>query len=141
MKIYFSSVLAAFVLFFAPISGIILIVALSTIVDSGFGMWRARCKGESVTSKLFRHGFIPKLLSYIGAVMLVYASDVFIINALTQLVISVDFLATKLIALILISIEVKSMDESFEDIKGYSFIDKARKVLNKFKDIKKELKQ
>tara|TARA_R110000850_G_scaffold133461_2_gene254575 strand:+ start:290 stop:517 length:228 start_codon:yes stop_codon:yes gene_type:complete len=72
--------------------------------------------------------------------MLVYASDVFILNALTQLVISVEFLATKIIALVLISIEVKSMDESFIDVKGYSFIDKARKVISKFKDIKKELK-
>tara|TARA_R110001606_G_scaffold47323_1_gene120463 strand:- start:296 stop:727 length:432 start_codon:yes stop_codon:yes gene_type:complete len=140
MKIYFSSILAASVLFFAPISGIILIVGLSTIVDSGFGMWRAYSLGESVTSKIFRHGFVPKLLSYIGAVMLVYASDVFILNALTQLVISVEFLSTKIIALVLISIEVKSMDESFIDVKGYSFIEKARKVISKFKDIKKELK-
>jgi hypothetical protein len=140
MKLYFSSVLAALVLFFAPIGGIILIVALSSVVDTCFGMWRAYCVGEKVSSKIFRHGFVPKLLSYIAVVMLVYSSDVFILNALTQLVVSVDFLATKLIALVLICIEVKSMDESFVAVKGYSFIGKAQKVIDKFKDIKKELK-
>ena len=116
-------------------------VALATILDTCFGLWKAKKTGEEIRSKILRNGLVPKLVSYVAVVMLIYASDVFILNALTQLVISVEFLATKLIALILISIEVKSMDESFEDIKGYSFIDKARKVLNKFKDIKKELKQ
>ena len=127
-------------LFFAPINGIIFIVALSTVVDTCFGVWRAYSKGETITSKAFRYGFVPKVLSYISVVMLVYVSDVFIVNALTQLVISVDFLATKLTALVLLSIEVKSMDESFKEVKGYSFVYKARKIINKFKDIKKELK-
>ena len=140
MNEYALTVMIACMLFFAPINGIIFIVALSTVIDTCFGVWRSYAKGESITSKAFRHGFIPKVLSYISVVMLVYVSDVFIINALTQLVISVDFLATKLTALVLLSIEVKSMDESFKEVKGYSFVYKAKKIINKFKDIKKELK-
>ena len=140
MNEYILTAAVALMLFFAPINGIIFIVAFSSVLDTCFGVWRSYSKGESITSKAFRHGFIPKILSYIGVVMMVYVSDVFIINALTQLVISVEFLATKLVALILISIEVKSMDESFTDVKGYSFIQKARKIIDKFKDIKKELK-
>ncbi len=54
-------------------------------------------------------------------------------------VISVDYLATKVIALMLISIEVKSMDESFEKVKGYSFIGKIVKLIIQAKDVKKKL--
>lgn len=140
MKLYLSSVLTALVLFFAPVKGIILIVALATIIDTCFGVWKSINFKEPVTSKIFRNGLVPKLLSYIAVVMLVYASDVIIINALTISVVSVKFISTKIIALILLSIEVKSMDESFVKVKGYSFIDKSRLIINKLKDIKKELR-
>ena len=138
MKIYLSNILTALLLFFAPIKGIILMVALATILDTGFGLWKAKKLGEEITSKIFRHGLVPKLLSYVAAVMLIYASDVFIINALTLSVISVEFISTKLIALVLLSIEVKSMDESFVKVKGYSFIDKIKAIIGKLKDIKKQ---
>jgi hypothetical protein len=135
----FTTLLKSLFLFFAPIKGIIILVALSTIIDTCFGIWKAKKLKESVTSKTFRHGFVPKLMSYVGAIMLVYASDFFIINYLTKEVISVDYLATKLIALMLISIEVKSMDESFQKVKGYSFINKIVKLIIKAKDVKKKL--
>ncbi len=125
--------------FFAPIKGIIILVALSTIIDTGFGFWKAKKLKQDITSKKWRFGFVPKILSYIAAVMLTYASDFFIINELTKMIISVEFLSTKLIALILISIEVKSMDESFVKVKGWSFLEKITGMLRKAKDIKKEI--
>tara|TARA_R110001606_G_scaffold393008_2_gene562540 strand:- start:613 stop:1035 length:423 start_codon:yes stop_codon:yes gene_type:complete len=140
MKIYFSTIATTLVLFFAPIKGIILMVALATIIDTCFGIWKANKLDEEITSKLFRNGLVPKLVSYVAAVMLIYASDVFIINELTKSVISIEFISTKIIALVLLSIEVKSMDESFVKVKGYSFIDKSRKIIDKFKNIKKDLK-
>jgi len=51
----------------------------------------------------------------------------------------VDFISTKVIALVLLSIEVKSMDESWIKVKGYSFIDKIKAIIVKLKDVKKEL--
>jgi len=139
MKIYLSSIATALILFFAPIKGIILIVALATIIDTCFGVWKAKKLGEPITSKMFRNGLVPKLLSYIAVVMLVFSSDVFIINGLTLSVVSVEFISTKVIALVLLSVEVKSMDESWIKVKGYSFIDKIKAIILKLKDVKKEL--
>ena len=139
MKLYLTSVLTALVLFFAPITGIILMVALSTIIDTCFGVWKAKSLKEPITSKMFRNGLVPKILSYIAVVMLVYASDVFILNGLTLSVVSVEFISTKVIALVLLSVEVKSMDESWIKVKGYSFIDKIKGIIIKLKDVKKEL--
>ena len=53
-------------------------------------------------------------------------------------VVSVDFMATKIIALVLLSIEVKSMDESFVVVKGYSFIDRIKSVVLKMKNVRKQ---
>lgn len=139
MKLYLSNILKAIILFFTPVKGIILIVALSTIIDTGFGLWKAKNLNEKITSRIFRHGLVPKLMSYVGTIMAVFGSDVFIINELTMNVIDVEFLATKIIALTLISIEVKSMDESFIAVKGYSFIEKFKQMISKIKDVKKQL--
>lgn len=138
---FIEAFIGVLIIFFSPVAGMILIVAISTIVDTGFGVWRAHNKKEKVCSKTFRFGFVPKLFSYVGAVMLVYLSDFFIVNDLAQLLVSVDFLSTKLIALTLISIEVRSMDESFKDVKGWSFIGKITGVLFKIKDIKKQIEK
>ena len=141
LQTYIETFIAVLIVFFAPITGMIILVALSTIIDTGFGCWRANKLGETITSKKFRYGLLPKLLSYIGAVMLVYASDVFILNDLTMLVVSVKFLSTKLIALTLIGIEVKSMDESFLKVKGYSFLKKFTSFIIKVKDVKKKIEE
>jgi len=114
-------------------------VALSTILDTVFGIWKAKNIGEKLSSKAFRSGLVPKLISYIAVVMMVYGSDVFIINSLVSNVVDVEFMATKVIALTLIINEAKSIDESWEAVKGYSMIAKLIEVINNLKDIKKQL--
>jgi hypothetical protein len=134
-----SLIIKILIAFFAPIGGIILLVGLSTILDTLFGVWRAYKKGDKVTSRKARYGLVPKIVSYCGAVCLIYASDFYMINDLTKMAVSVDFLSTKLLALVLIAIEVKSMDESFQDVKGWSFINRITELVVKAKNIKKEL--
>lgn len=138
---YSSTILKVLLAFFAPISGIILLVGLSVIIDTLFGIWKAYKKGDKITSRTARFGFVPKTVSYCGAVCLVYATDYWMINDLTLMVVSANFICTKLLAIVLISIEVKSMDESFEAVKGYSFLNKIIGLVRKAKDIKKELQE
>jgi uncharacterized membrane protein len=139
MKIYLSSILYSILLFFAPIKGIIILVAAFSCLDTLFGIWKAKKIGEKISSKAFRTGFVPKVLSYIGVVMAVYGSDVLIVNSLIYKIVDVEFMATKIIALTLIINESKSMDESWEAVKGYSFIDKTIEHINNLKKVKKQL--
>ena len=134
-----SIILKSIVIFFTPIKWLVFLVALSTIVDTSFGIWKAKKLNESVNSKKFRHGFVPKLISYICLVLITYTSDFHLLNELTKEILSIDYLSTKLLSLALIINEVVSMDESFEKVKGYSFIKKIFKTLLRFKDIKKKL--
>ena len=141
IQTYIETIIAVLIVFFAPITGMIILVALSTLIDTGFGCWRAFKLGETITSKKFRFGLLPKLLSYVGVVMLVYASDVFILNDLTRMVVSLDFMSTKVIALTLLSIEVKSIDESFEAIYKWSFLKRLTGLIVKAKNIKKQIEE
>ena len=141
MKTYLISLLKVVLVFFAPIAPLIFLVALSTIFDTGFGMWRSSKLGIKISSKTFRHGLVPKLLSYVGAVIVVYLSDFFLLNDLVHLVVDIDYLSTKMIALVLLSIKVKSIDESFEAVKGYSFLKKATNIILRAKNIKKGLNE
>lgn len=134
-----SVILNVLLAFFAPISGIVLMVALSTIIDTVFGLWKAYNLKENITSRKARYGLVPKIISYCAAICLIYACDFYMVNDLTKMVVSAEFLTTKLLALVLISIEVKSIDESFQSVKGWSFIDKITDMVIKAKNIKKEL--
>jgi fumarate reductase subunit D len=139
LKIY-GSLLLPVILFFAPIYVMVFLVGLSTIVDTCFGIWKAKQLGEEVTSKACRHGLVPKIRSYVLIVLILFTADHYIVNELTKLFIDVEFVSTKLVSLGLIVIEVKSMDESFEKVKGYSFIGKLFSNLRNIKKVKDEFK-
>lgn len=140
MRSYFYAILSTVVYFYAPIGGLIMTVAIMTLLDTAFGLWRSYKLGREIKSRLLRIGLGNKLIPYIAIVMLVYMSDVFIINDLLSSAVSIDFMATKSIALVLIAIEVKSMDESFKEVKGYSFVNKIIRVLISLKNAKNKIK-
>ena len=140
MKTTISAILSSLYLFFAPVGGLLIIVGISTIVDTVFGIVRAKYENKPITSKEFRSGFVSKTLGYLSVVILVFLLDKIIINELVRSFLDFEFLATKLVSLVLIMNEVKSMDESWVIIKGYSFIDKFKNSITHIKDIKNQLK-
>ena len=140
MKTTISAILSSLYLFFAPVGGLLIIVGISTIVDTVFGIVRAKSENKPITSKEFRSGFVSKTLGYLSVVILVFLLDKIIINELVRSFLDFEFLATKLVSLVLIMNEVKSMDESWVIIKGYSFIDKFKNSITHIKDIKNQLK-
>ena len=140
MKTTISAILSSLYLFFAPVGGLLIIVGISTIVDTVFGIVRAKSENKPITSKEFRSGFVSKTLGYLSVVILVFLLDKIIINELVRSFLDFEFLATKLVSLVLIMNEIKSMDESWVIIKGYSFIDKFKNSITHIKDIKNQLK-
>ena len=138
VKLY-GAFLFPIIAFFAPIYFMVFLVGLSTLIDTGFGIWKSKSLGEKVSSKICRKGLIPKLKSYAGIVLLLFVADFYIVNEFTQLFIDIQFVSTKLVSLALIIIEVKSMDESFEKVKGYSFIGKLYDNLRNIKKVKDDM--
>jgi len=135
----YKSLLIPIVIFFAPIAWMVFLVGLATIVDTCFGIWRVRNKKEKFSSKLLRKGLVPKVTSYVSMILILFTIDFHLVNELTKTVIDIEFISTKLLALALLYIEVKSMDESWEAVRGYSFLDKILTSIKRVKKIKNEV--
>jgi len=76
---------------------------------------------------------------YQGVVLLFFAMDKLIINELSQMAISVQFITTKIVSLMLVSIECYSIDEkirNFNNGKGIQFY--FTRLLKITKTLKKE---
>ena len=137
----YKSLIIPLIVFFAPIAWMVFLVGLATVVDTCFGIWRVRKKKEKFSSKLLRKGLVPKVTSYVAMVLILFTIDYHIVNELTKSVIDIEFVTTKLLALALIYIETKSVDESWEAVKGYSFLDKILSSIRKIKKLKNEVNE
>ena len=132
--------------FFMPISGILILIGLSVILDTITGVWKARKLKTPVTSRKLS-AIISKILLYEVTVMLFYLIDYFILNDIVLTFFSVELMTTKILALVLVSIEVISINENFKAVKGIdlwaslkNLFARAKEVTQDFKDINEKNK-
>jgi hypothetical protein len=81
-----------------------------------------------------KRGLLPKLIIYTACIVVVYIGDRYITNEFVKHYFLFDYLLTRVVALILIFIEIWSIDENFKAIFGKSLIDYFKKFINIFKD-------
>lgn len=120
--------LTGIIAFFSPIYYAFLLVIILVIVDTITGIMKAgKSDVEKVeSSKMFR--FIPKLTFYLLLVIVSHSANLYVDN-------QIPFVK---LAIIGISwIEIKSIDENFREMFGFSFIDKVLEGIKGFNDIKK----
>ena len=120
--------LTGVIAFFSPIYYAFLLVIILVIVDTITGIMKAgKSDVEKVeSSKMFR--FIPKLTFYLLLVIVSHSANLYVDN-------QIPFVK---LAIIGISwIEIKSIDENFREMFGFSFIDKVLEGVKGFNDIKK----
>ena len=131
--------LAMLLAFFAPIKGILITVGLLILIDTAFGVWKAKRLGEKLTSRGFSK-IISKLLLYEMTVIMFYLIDTFMLGDILKGFFSIENLLTKAVGLILASVEVFSIDENWRAVKKYGLWDAAKKLVARSKEVKKELK-
>lgn len=123
--------------FLAPIYGIMLTVGICILADTVMGVWKAKKLKETITSRKLSQ-IISKMFLYQATVMLIFAVDKFILDGIIQQFFTVPLLATKMVALTLISIELFSMDENFRAVKKKGFWDYFKELSARAKQIKDE---
>ncbi len=129
--------------FFLPIVGILILIAASVILDTITGIWKAKKLKQPITSRRLS-AIISKILLYEATVMLFYAMDYFLLNDIVISFFSIELLTTKILALVLVSIEVISINENYRAIYQKDLWDalknlfaRAKEVTSDFKNIKK----
>ncbi len=128
--------------FLTPITPLILVVIGAILVDTVMGIYRTKkLKGwKSITSNKLSN-IISKIIMYCGALILFFCIEKFVIGDIIGQFTTVPLIMTKLVAATLISIEVKSIDESYQLIYKKSLIDAFKKLITRGKSLKSEIEK
>ena len=124
--------------FFLPISGILIMIGVLISIDTITGIWKAKKLGEKITSRKLS-SIISKLALYEVTVIMFFLIDKFILNDIILTFFSVPFMLTKVVALVLASIEVMSINESYKQVKQVDLWQSAKDLFARAKEIKEDL--
>jgi hypothetical protein len=124
--------------FLMPISGLLFLVGFVIVLDTITGVWKSVKNKVKITSRGLS-AIISKMLLYEVTVIMFYMIDKFILNNIILQFFSVDLLLTKILALILVSIEVMSINENYKAVKGLDLWQAMKNLFSRAKEIKKDL--
>jgi len=133
--IYFFTIIASFLL---PIKMLLLTVGAFIAADTVIGIYRAKKKKEKVTSRKLSN-LVSKMVLYQSAVILFFCLEKFILGDFIHLFVDIELFLTKIVAATLCLIEIKSIDESYFILNGYSLFDKFKAILKRAKSTKDEI--
>ena len=126
--------------FISPVIPIIIAVGIAIFTDTVFGIWAVRkTNPKQFKSTVLRKGLVTKLFFYQTSVFTIYLIDKLILGEVLALFNSIPFIATKIVALALISIELVSINEKFEIVHNKSIIRGIKDFINSYNTIKKDL--
>ena len=124
--------------FFMPISGILIMIGVLISIDTFTGIWKANKLEEKITSRKLS-SIISKLALYEITVIMFFLIDRFILNDIILTFFSVPFMLTKIVALVLSSIEVMSINENYKVVKGIDLWQSMKLLFARAKDIKDDI--
>ena len=124
--------------FFLPISGILFLIGFAIAVDTITGIWKAKKLKIKITSRGLS-AIVSKLFLYEVAVILTYLIDYYILNDIILTFFSVPLMLTKILSLVLCSIEVISISENYKAVKGIDIWSAFKNLLQRSKEIKEDI--
>jgi len=140
MSFYFAQIFAILISFISPIAGVLIAVGAFVLLDTVIGVWKAKKIKQKITSRRLS-SVINKMLVYQLTVITFFILGHFIVNDIVKQFIDVDYAMTKIVAVILISIEFFSIDESFKTATGKGLLQRFNELLQKYKENKKALRK
>jgi len=126
--------------FFLPISGILFLVGFAILVDTLTGLWKAKKLKIKITSRKLS-AVISKLFLYELAVIGFYLIDFWILNDIVKQFFSVPLMLTKILSLVLVSIEVMSINENYFSIRQISIWQGMKNLFSRAKEIKTDINE
>jgi hypothetical protein len=136
--LFLKSLILAFISFLSPIYGIIFLLSLAVMTDTIFAIY-ATIKLNGINSfqsnKLFNLAI--KTFFYMGSLLLAFTMDTFIISSNTMF--GIELLFSKVIAILWIYVEVKSIDETSIKLGNKPLLTLIKEMIAVFKSLKKDM--
>lgn len=124
--------------FFLPVSGILFLIGFTIVVDTLTGIWKSRKLKIAITSRRLS-AIVSKLFLYELAVIGFYLIDFWILNDIIMKFFSVPLMLTKILSLVLVSIEVMSINENYKAVKGIDIWQGMKNLFSRAKEIKNDI--
>ena len=138
IKQYIIQLLAVIGSFFLPISGILFLIGFAIVLDTITGVWKAKKLKIPITSRGLS-AVISKLLLYEVAVIGFYLIDYWILNDIILVFFSIPLMLTKILSLVLVSLETLSISENYKAVKGIDIWSAFKNLLQRSKEIKQDI--
>lgn len=135
MKTYAFYIGTSLLMFFAPIVGILIAVGVAIALDTILGIAKAVILKDKVTSRKLSN-IVSKFVLYQSAILLLYTIDKFLLGEFFKIWFSIPFFFTKVIAIVIIFIELTSMKENFEAAFKIDIFQKLKILLRRSKELK-----
>lgn len=135
IQLHWAALIGTIMTFFMPIWGLLFLIGFAIVLDTITGIWKSRKNNIPFSSRALS-AIASKLALYEITVILFYLIDYFILNGIIIKFFSIDLLLTKIVALILVSIEVISINENYKAVRGLDLWDSAKRLFNRVKEIK-----
>jgi len=140
MKTFFLQLLAALLLFFAPIQELVMAVGLAIMLDTFTGIYKSvKLSGwKSIRSRKLSN-IISKMVLYEVSIIILYPIDKFLLNELFLNILSVQFFSTKVACVLLILVELTSIKENIEAALKINIWQVLKKAISRAKELKGDI--
>ena len=125
--------------FLTPIIPLILIVGGAIVLDTLTGVYKSKKKDIPITSKGYR-SIVSKMVMYNAAVILFFCIETYILQDIIGLLTDINLILTKVVTTTLLFIEVKRINENYEEVTGVDAFKEFKKLLKRSKDAISEVK-
>lgn len=140
MKTFSLQLLAALLLFFAPIQELVMAVGLAIMLDTFTGIYKSvKLNGwKSIRSRKLSN-IISKMVLYEVSIIVLYPIDKFLLNELFLKILSVQFFSTKVACVLLILVELTSIKENIEAALKINIWQVLKKAISRAKELKGDI--
>lgn len=140
LKTQIFAIIAMILAFFAPIGPLLIIVGLAIFADTIFGIIKSYKRKVKITSRRMS-AIVSKMFLYQFCVIGVFVIDKYLLSGILSMFTSHELLATKLVVLTLLSIELKSINENIEAGFKINIWQSLKKMVSRAKELKDDVEQ
>jgi hypothetical protein len=140
MRTFLLQILAALLLFFAPIQELVMAVGLAIMLDTFTGIYKSvKLSGwKSIRSRKLSN-IISKMVLYEVSIIVLYPIDKFLLNELFLNILSVQFFSTKVACVLLILVELTSIKENIEAALKINIWQVLKRAISRAKELKGDI--
>lgn len=132
--------IASILLLFAPVYGLLVAVGTAIILDTFTGVFKSvKLSGwKSIRSRKLSN-IVSKMMLYEVCVLLLFLMDKYLLNEFVFLWFGIEYMFTKICAILLIFIELVSVKENIEEAYKIDIWAMLKKLLSRAKEINSDI--